>query len=272
MKNLVLAILIGFTLISCTKDNNSKTETEINSTELIQSSTMNELSNYIQSEKKRLLENIETKSLEISNLENPYNNVGYLHNVCLDYFNSNGGIDNYTIDLALLRSKQYYGITCNLTTNEYISRLSTLLGNLYSDDFEYQNDFVNSLTDISQIEKGFLNMYFTEVDSISSIEIRVELSKSIEKSILESTVISNDSKSRLLRTFSIYRYSTFFWYNYSAASKVRDYRREIADIVDALSEHWATHSEHEVGVFEDGSDVNEYSATVSLTAYILIGI
>ncbi|MDR2979361.1 MAG: hypothetical protein LBV02_02800 [Bacteroidales bacterium] len=93
--------------------------------------------------------------------------------------------------------------------------------NQESNEKGYITTFIDNHKYISTEEKGIVNAYFTKMSDLNAKD-RVELSKMAEDFILNETGLSEGEKQRILCSFAIFRYSSYYWEEYGAASPLKN--------------------------------------------------
>jgi len=263
--NFIIALAILLFIVSCEKGTITRKYSNYNKEALVN------FKNAINEWRTKKSDNYVGNSITVYNGNNPMENCGIQHNAQLDSVKLLIGFDSLSLANLLSYYANNYQINTLVSESEIINRMNYLQNNIVTDNGYYQSSFVDNLIGISEEEKEVLNSYFSALKSVENLEERIEYSKYLEGVILSSN-FEKVAKNRMLRTFSIFRYSTFYWDNYWLMQAGTQNGGGMTDLVDALAEYWATHGDHEVGVFEDGASVNLYASMVSLSYEIISGL
>ncbi|MDR3047843.1 MAG: hypothetical protein LBU51_09620 [Bacteroidales bacterium] len=159
-------------------------------------------------------------------------------------------------NLNLSHSPEYY-----LT---YIQNIHTDL----TDNNGYYSKYINSLANISETEKVIINLYFTKMVSIDNLQERIETSKSAENFIVNEKSLSYNEKQRILITFALYRYSTYFW---TTEFPSKQNQGGGCDLIDGAGFYIATHGDFPPRYIEDGASAHAYAAFFSAVIGIITG-
>lgn len=206
-----------------------------------------------------------TKSLSISidsisNEQNPYNEVGVEHNSVLAYIRSlNLNDTNFCKAIPAVNSK--FEVNLDLTCKELKLLIQSGTDMTFDKDNNYSSEFLEHLVDkgkISENEFLIVNTTFANVSTLSDLKLRISKIKAIEDYTINTPLLNKEEKGRVLRTFAIYRYTTYYWeveagYSFSSIG--------VAEIADAIAEHWALNSLDSPA--QDGKDVHIISGIVS---------
>jgi hypothetical protein len=191
---------------------------------------------------------------------NPYNNAGFEHNNYLEFiksqpdFNPNHDIDANTQLFNRLRAAR--GIAPQ-TKDVLIAAMKDIVYKLYTktgNTVKY-NTAIFDTYDLTPFEKDVYKLYFSTMnDNQTAVDTRIALSKSIELNIVNSTntsILSDESKKRMLGMFSVYRYSTYYWNVVNPTPPNVNYMTPIGDAVDC-----AVFNYLDVSIFSAGATGN----------------
>ena len=215
--------------------------------------------------------NTHTKSIIVYNTNNPMDEAGIRHNKQLDSVSIQIGFDTLTLTNLLSYYENNYGVNIIIDESQVINRINYFQNNILTSDGLYNPSFVNGLVGITQEEKEVLNSYYSVLKTVVSLQERIAYSKYLEDVIISSN-FGIVAKNRMLRAFSIFRHSTYFWDKYYSTQEGLQNGGGMADVMDSIAAYWATNCDHEVGVFEDGASVNTYASEVSLMYTIIEGL
>ncbi len=260
--SIILIMIVAFA--SCSKEDLSSTISENKIT--------NTSNNY-----KTLVEDFEqvfnteyTINLKENNLRyeiNPYDSIGFKHNITIDLIFTEGFLSK-DISYLLEGLTKHTGLTFTESPDFYPIMMKSLAKMVYFSDMSYNPFFINTIGgNFPEIEKSVINLFFGNIISIKDPNERIFKSKKAEEFIINSSDFSNESKKRILTTFALYRYSTYYW---SDKKNPLGLCMQQCDLIDAIGAYIATHADFPDGVMEDGADVNNYaSAFSSIIGFVL---
>jgi hypothetical protein len=267
MKKIIIGITIATCFIilsSCNKNEESAKTTNNN---ISMEETINNFNNVLKKASSSIKNNPQ-KDIIVSNENNPYDNNGALHNNILEYLDENNYLSGELPQLIEAITEET-NIVFTEDPEFYIDLIDTLNSLIYNENGSYNEAFVNSaIIGIPNIEKSTLNNFFDYISSIDDLNERIIVSKAAEDFVLESDEYNADTKKRLLTSFAIFRYSTFFWNDKYSETYVS---MRQCDFIDAFGEFIAQNVEFPVGVIEDGSDVYRYAALFSAITGNVLG-
>jgi len=247
-----LLLVSGVIFYSCTKDKNIKESKK---------DIVNEFVETLNSSKA----SFQSKSLEIGYPENPYDSMGIIHNNILEKVNNHNSLNTNIYEaisfLEHIFNKQ-------LDDNFYINEFKKFKLQIIINDTAYNTEFINSLTNISNEEKGLVNNYFLILLHSKDINEVIYLSKVAELYIINNTNLSSKEKERILSTFAIFRNSSSFWVKINPQKLSSWYNNLMFAVADGVARYCIANCIHvNCDDFQDGKDVNMYTSTMSIMAY-----
>ncbi len=178
---------------------------------------------------------------------NPFNSAGLEHNNYLDFmrsqpdFNSNHDIEQNT--RLFNRLRELRGIAPQ-TQEVLIASMQNIVSQLYTrngSNIQYKTSFFDGLA-IPALEKDIAKLYFSTMNGhLANVFERVALSKVIEQevnAITNTSLLPDESKQRLLASFAVYRYSTYYWNVENPTPPNTNYIYPIGDAVDCAIYDW----------------------------------
>lgn len=206
-----------------------------------------------------------TSELNIQNVENPLDSVGILHNEVLDYLLKDG-VNRTTLCNKIPAMNVKFNTNINISCQNLYDMCHAGMLKTFDKDGNYKSDLLQDLyitKKISKAEYEIINTTFLNSNNLM-FNNKVQFIKDVEKYTLNCNRLTTQEKNRILRTFAIYRYSSYYW---EVSKSNTDEFGPISAYADSLAEKYAlTHGEP--GFIEDGKDVYAFAGVVSTIVHI----
>lgn len=178
---------------------------------------------------------------------NPFNSAGLEHNNYLDFMKSQPDFDpNHNIELNTRLFNRLRGLRgiAPQPQSLLIADMQNIVSKLYTREgstIQYKISFFDGLA-IPTLEKSIAKLYFSTMNGQqANVYERVALSKVIEtevNAINNADLLSAESKQRLLSSFAVYRYSTYYWNVENPTPPNSNYIYPIGDYIDCAIYNW----------------------------------
>lgn len=258
----MILLIASFVFFACEKEKGAVSSNNSDINNKIESDVLSIFHSLTKGENNSL-KNLD--DLNIQNLNNPFDSVGYLHNEVLSFIIQED-IDESTLCEILPDINTHFGVDISNDCDQWYSLCEDGISNTFDDEGNYKSDMLLNLCNedkISESEYQIINTTFLNVGELDINSI-IEFIKDVEAYTLENTSLDTEGKNRVLRTFAIYRYSSYYW-------RVENQQPQgpISALADAIAMHWALTSDDSWA--QDGKDVYAIAGTVSAYVHLWTG-
>ncbi len=215
-----------------------------------------------------------TSYVSVANANNPLDSVGELHNDGLDFL-IGLSLDESNMCNSLPEINSEFGAHIGLSCNETLSVLDTLVGGALKEDYDYSSEYLENLYITRKISYDEFSVMNTTISNVYDMDLsqKIESIKAAEKYVIESTVLTTAEKDRVLGSFAVYRYSSFYWENeYTGTWRAQDGYGLIGSMVDMMAFYWASYQSLDSSAFQDGGDMTLFASNVSYCISHMLGI
>ncbi|PHR47973.1 MAG: hypothetical protein COA32_05430 [Fluviicola sp.] len=209
-------------------------------------------------------------NVPLSNKKNPFDIVGEKHNEALDLIRSQSSSDFDICQLTDLINREYNlnnAFNCSDINNSFDSGKDLFFnGNNYSSQL-FDNLLSNN--EISTNERNILNSTTIAVFGANNMNQKIALLKAAENYTRNYPHISEESRDRILTSFAIFRYSSFYW-EIEEADDVELACSVCVAAADAYAYYWALNSpDVDDNVIQDNATAYSFSSLVSRVAEVI---
>ena len=203
----------------------------------------------------------------IKNLDNPLDSVGFLHNKVLIFIMSDD-IDASIICNKIPAVNREFNVDILTDCHNLINLCSDGLNRSIDNEDNFKADLLLSLLNENKISEDEYQIVSTTflISNDLSFNNKINFIKDVERYTITSRDLDNQEKNRILRTFAIYRYSSYYWEIENPQPK----RGPVSAYADAMAEHWALNDPESPA--QDGKDVYALAGLVSGIVHALTGL
>ena len=258
----VFALALGMFIYSCSKEVDEK-EVSVQNTKnsnIVQD--LNEIFNNVKNN------NSSSKlTVQVENEKNPFDYVGQKHNVALAHLMAQNYTDS-TFCNSLSEMEREFEVEVNYNCQDILSIIEDGKTETFDSLGNYKTDLFDDLLTNKKIGENEYAIVNTTIENIfgnNNLNERIELLKVAEDYTINSQVLTELEKNRILMTFAVYRYSTYYW-------EIEESERAnpLVDVADALAMYWALHSiDSEVN---DAVEAATIATLTSLGVAVVVGI
>ncbi len=257
-----MALGIGVLIYSCSKESDSSQVNELNGNNVNIAEELNNVFNKVRANNSssRLM-------VQVENEENPFDNVGASHNEILGHLMAQEYTDS-TICNAISEVEREFNTEIEFNCQEMLSFINEGKNETFDSINNYKTDLFDELYNSNKIGLSEYSIVNTTIENVySSIDLneQIELLKVAEEYTISSQSLTEVEKGRILRTFAIYRYSSFYW-----EIEASDKKHPIVALADALAEYWAMYGDDSPS--EDGYTINAISSLVSASVSVIVTV
>jgi hypothetical protein len=258
----VFAVALGVLIYSCTKENddNNVIGKDEKSNSIVQD--LNTIFNNIKNNN-----SLSKLNVIVENEENPFDNVGVDHNIALAHLMAQNYTDS-TFCNSLSEMEREFEVEVNYNCQEVLSIIEDGKIKTFDSLGNYKTDLLDELLKDDKISENEYSIVNTTVESVfasNNLNEKIELLKVAEEYTMNSQILTEVEKFRILSTFAVYRYSSYYW-EIEQTERVNP----IVAVADALAMYWALHSE--LSEVNDGVEAGIISTLVSAGVAVLVDI
>ena len=262
-------ILAGGIFTSCKKENVLTTSPNNNYDENLESE-LEELFLQTKEEHSQNLKSSNQLNVPLPNKKNPYDIVGVKHNEALDLIRSQNNSKFDICQLTDLIQREYdvkNAFSCSDISNTFNSGRDMFFNNN-----NYSSQLFDNLLDenkISANERNILNSTTSAIFNANNMNQKIALLKASENFTRNYPHISEDARQRILTSFAIFRYSSFYW-EIDEADEVELACSVCVAAADAYAYYWALNSpDVDDNVIQDNATAYSFSSLVSSVAEVI---
>lgn len=213
MKKIIFGSLFlgvtGIAILSCKKENNLNLESNDVTHENVAEQISIELDIL-----KRQFETAKT-TVDPSFSYDPHDAIGAEHNLKLAAIHDHADFELDVMNILEIFDENTYRDNLTHPITNFVDAENTVTNfvNTVLPNGEPDYEWFNTL-DISKLEKDILVTYFQNMYSTNDIDLRIEMSKVVERIVADNATLSTDSKERMLIQFAIFRHSSHYWENF----------------------------------------------------------
>ncbi|MDD2345290.1 MAG: hypothetical protein PHY85_04010 [Bacteroidales bacterium] len=257
--------LVGIGFAGCKKDNVVINKDKNDNTSQIKSEVLNIFNNY----KKSTTFALKNKGVyNIENKNNPFDYVGYLHNEVLQFIMS---ADIYESSICDKISKVNMNFRVNIINdcNQLFDLCVDGVFKSFDNDGNFKSDLILNLLYKNRIDKNeysIINTTFLNVNDLD-FDSKIDFIKDVEEYTTRNSTLNTEQKNRILRTFAIYRYSSYYW---EIENPQPIARGSVSSFADACAEYWALNDPDSPA--QDGKDVYAFAGVVSAIVHMITNL
>lgn len=260
MKTILIALLV--VVSSCTKFSYSDQENKITAKEDLERLFENTIK-----EESNVHKNAVPSLKFLSNNNNPFDEVGIAHNEMLSEIRQQETNTDNICDVigAIVKDRNLnFEFTCEDAYRTFMSEESKLIdnGNYSSALF----DELLATEKISSLEYQIVNTTLQFVFTIGNLTQKIALIKAAENYTANNMSLDQNSKSRILSSFSILKYSTYYW---EVVEQEELICPACVSYADGAAVWYAMNGDFPPGIIEDGKDIYAFGAFVSSIARLI---
>lgn len=193
-------------------------------------------------------------AVPLENNENPYNDAGINHNSVLKFIHSQKTDDLYELT-DLVKSEFPETKNFDFTADDVQNSVDLGFPLTIKNDMIISDIYDSLVADnkISEKERSILFTTGKAFFDANNINQKIQIVKVAEKYILRSSDISENAEMRMLVSFAILRYSTYYW-EIEVGDEIEFACAECVEFADESAAVWALHYGYTGGTSEENWD------------------